>query len=82
MAEEKSQDNVCPYCGKILEHPYWAHVQAEHPEEYKKRKTWIKLYKDYSKMGMDDEKCFMIMAELFNVSADDVKFYLQQNKVL
>ncbi|TXT60952.1 MAG: hypothetical protein BAJALOKI1v1_1210013 [Promethearchaeota archaeon] len=77
-----SEDNRCPYCGKLLEHPYWAHVQAEHPEEYKKNQTWIKLYKDYTSMGMDQQKSLAVIAELFNQSIEDVKFYLEQNDAL
>ncbi len=78
----KDQKNRCPYCNKVLKHPYWAHIQQYHPEEYKKKKTWIKLYQDYSSVGMDDKVIFIIMAELFNVSADEIKFYLEKNKVL
>ena len=34
----------CPYCGKMLKHPYWQHVQKKHPAEYEKNETWIQLY--------------------------------------
>jgi len=38
----------CPYCGKVLKHPFWVHVQEVHPNEYQKNETWIQLYKDYT----------------------------------
>jgi len=82
MSEDNSNKDKCPYCGKTLKHPYWAHIQQQHPEEYKKRQTWIKLYQDYSSMGMNEQKSLIIIAELFNVSVDEVKFYLEKNEAL
>ena len=72
----------CPYCGKLLEHPYWAHVQSEHPEEYAKNETWITLYKDYSEMGMDKSICFMVIAELFNSTSEKVESFLKEKNVV
>lgn len=83
MSEEpKRSPENCPYCGKLLSHPYWAHVQEKHPEEYNKRKTWIKLFNDYTGMGMTRDKSLQIIGELFNSSPEEVKDYLKRNKIL
>ncbi|MBD3343180.1 MAG: hypothetical protein GF353_29045 [Candidatus Lokiarchaeota archaeon] len=79
---ENDEGRECPYCKKILHHPYWQHVQKEHPDEYAKNETWISLYKDYIGMGMDQEMSIMVISELFNQTVDDVKSYLKKNKVL
>jgi hypothetical protein len=81
MGEEEETRN-CPYCGIPLKHPYWQHVQAEHPEEYARNETWIQLYKDYTSMGMDSAMSLMVIAELFNHSIDDVKGYLADQNIL
>ncbi|MFX1274621.1 MAG: hypothetical protein ACFFBP_09695 [Promethearchaeota archaeon] len=72
----------CPYCGVLLKHPYWAHVQSAHPEEYEKNETWITLFKDYSGMGMDKAICFMVIAELFNSSPEKVESFLKAKKII
>ena len=60
MGEEEGRN--CPYCGIPLKHPYWQHVQSEHPEEYARNETWIQLYKDYTSMGMDQAMSLMVIA--------------------
>lgn len=72
----------CPYCGKLLHHPYWQHVQSLHPAEYAKNETWIQLYRDYVSMGMSKDMSLMVISELFNQPADDVKEYLEKNKII
>ena len=72
--EEESR--FCPYCGVELQHPYWAHVQAEHPEKYSQKETWIKLYEDYKKMGMGDEISITVISELFNATTEEVESFL------
>ncbi len=82
MGKKKKKGRECPYCGKMLRHPYWQHVQKKHPKEYEKNETWIQLYKDYVSMGMEKSMCLMVISELFNASQDDVESYLKKNKVL
>jgi len=74
------QPRKCPYCGAVLSHPYWSHIQEAHPAEYAKNETWIKLYKDYRSMGMEKTVCLMVIAELFNSTPENVESYLKQNK--
>ena len=76
------QGRTCPYCGKLLHHPYWQHVQTEHPSEYQRNETWIQLYKDYTSMGMSEEMSVMVISELFNQSTDDIKSFLEKNNAL
>jgi hypothetical protein len=73
---------TCPYCGAKLKHPYWSHVQKNHPDEYAKKQTWIPLFKDYKKMGMENTICYKVIGELFNVEEDEVEFFLKQNNVI
>ncbi len=73
--EEESR--FCPYCGVELQHPYWAHVQAEHPEKYSQKETWIKLFQDYKKMGMGDEISITVISELFNATMEEVESFLR-----
>ena len=80
MGEDEERN--CPYCGIKLHHPYWQHVQSEHPSEYARNETWIQLYKDYTSMGMDQAMSLMVIAELFNHAIDDVKTYLKENNVI
>ncbi len=82
MSDDEERITKCPYCGLELRHPYWAHVQQDHPEEYKKKQTWINLYKDYRSMGMDQSICFTVIGELFNVDPNEVEFFLKKNKEL
>jgi hypothetical protein len=72
----------CPYCGKLLQHPYWQHVQSQHPAEYAKNETWIQLYRDYVSMGMSQDMSLMVISELFNQPIDDVKEYLEKSDVI
>jgi len=78
--EEESR--FCPYCGVELQHPYWAHVQAEHPEKYSQKETWIKLFQDYKKMGMGDEISITVISELFNATMEEIESFLKNAKVL
>ena len=76
------EGRTCPYCGAILYHPYWQHVQSQHPSEYAKNETWIQLYKDYTSMGMSQELSLMVISELFNQPINDVKEYLEKTDSL
>lgn len=80
MANDESRK--CPYCGALLRHPYWQHIQSNHPGEYSKNETWIQLYKDYCSMGMSHDMSVMVIAELFNQSNADVESYLKESKVI
>ncbi|TXT63126.1 MAG: hypothetical protein BAJALOKI3v1_430022 [Promethearchaeota archaeon] len=82
MSENHEKTVECPYCGVLLSKPYWAHVQEKHPEEYEKKQTWISLFKDYKGMGMDDAVSLQVIGELFNVDAEEVRFFLEQNNIL
>lgn len=81
MSDEE-ESRFCPYCGIALEHPYWAHVQAEHPEKYSQKETWIKLYEDYVGLGMDSTTSLMVISELFNATQDEIKSFLKNANVL
>ncbi len=81
-SDPEMSSNICPFCGKKIDKPYWSHVQTEHPAEYEKKQTWIKLYKDYIGMGMDQEMSLQVIAELFNTSTKEVKSFLQKHKGL
>nr|MDO8111378.1 hypothetical protein [Candidatus Sigynarchaeota archaeon] len=75
------QNRACPYCGKIIEiRPYWAHISAEHPQEYEssQENTWLPLYKDYATAGMDIGTILMVMSELFNTAAKEIEAFLIQ----
>jgi hypothetical protein len=78
MSEQESR--FCPYCGVELQHPYWEHVQKEHPDKYTAKETWIKLYKDYRKLGMDEDISLTVISELFNATKDEIKSFLKSNK--
>jgi uncharacterized C2H2 Zn-finger protein len=82
MSEDGENIRKCPYCGKKLKHPYWAHVQEEHPQEYQKKETWVKLYKDYKSMGMQDAMCLKVISELFNVGEKEVKSFLKSKDII
>jgi len=72
----------CPYCGEVLQRPYWKHIQSEHADEYAAKSTWVQLYKDYAGMGMDKTICLMVIGELFNAEPDEIESYLKENKIL
>lgn len=73
----------CPYCGKLLKRPYWAHVALEHPEEYNNSKdTWKQLFSDYRDAGMDDDISIKVVSELFNADPIDVRKLLVREGVL
>ncbi|MFX1572870.1 MAG: hypothetical protein ACFFB0_08980 [Promethearchaeota archaeon] len=78
--EEESR--FCPYCGVELQHPYWQHVQTEHPDKYSQKETWIKLFQDYKKMGMGDEISITVISELFNATMEEVESFLRNEKVI
>lgn len=80
MSEEESR--FCPYCGVELEHPYWAHIQAKHPDKYTQKETWIKLWQDYTGLGMDEQTSLMVISELFNATQEEIKSFLKNAKVL
>jgi len=82
MSENNEKITTCPYCGAKLKHPYWAHVQEKHPEEYQKKQTWLKLFEDYRSMGMDVDISLQVIGELFNVEPEEVRFFLEQNNIL
>ncbi len=79
MSEEESR--FCPYCGVALEHPYWAHIQATHPEKYTQKETWIKLWQDYRGLGMDTSTSLMVISELFNATQEEIESFLKNAKV-
>jgi len=79
---KNGEGRTCPYCGAVLYHPYWQHVQTNHSNEYQRNETWIQLYKDYTSMGMSQEMSLMVISELFNQTIDDIKAYLEKNNVL
>jgi hypothetical protein len=81
MSKEE-ESRFCPYCGIKLEHPYWAHVQAEHGEKYAQKETWVKLYEDYRKLGMDEAISLKVIGELFNATEDEIKSFLKSKNVL
>ena len=82
--EKKMEPRTCPYCGKkLVERPYWRHIEKEHPEEYASdRKTWIQLYKDYTSMGMDMEKSLQVISEIFNKDTEEIKAFLKKHDEL
>jgi hypothetical protein len=79
MSEEETR--FCPYCGIKLEHPYWVHVQEKHPNKYAAKETWIKLYEDYTKLGMDQTISLTVISELFNATIEEVKSFLKNANV-
>ncbi|MFW9828944.1 MAG: hypothetical protein ACFFEY_15245 [Candidatus Thorarchaeota archaeon] len=80
MSEEESR--FCPYCGVELEYPYWQHIQKEHPDKYTQKETWIKLYKDYIGLGMDQETSLKVISELFNATEEEIESFLKNAKAL
>ncbi|MFW9867311.1 MAG: hypothetical protein ACFFEN_14540 [Candidatus Thorarchaeota archaeon] len=82
MTNDETESRFCPYCGKELEHPYWAHVQAEHPDKYSQKETWIKLYQDYIGLGMDETTSLVVISELFNATQEEIKSFLRNANVI
>ncbi|MCK4381063.1 MAG: hypothetical protein KAW51_07975 [Candidatus Lokiarchaeota archaeon] len=83
MNKNKNQESrFCPYCGVELQHPYWQHIQKKHPEKYTQKETWIKLYQDYTGLGMDEATSLMVISELFNATQEEIKSFLKNAKVL
>ncbi len=78
----ENETRFCPYCGIKLERPYWAHIQKEHPEKYTQKETWVKLYEDYTKLGMDEDISLTVISELFNATTEEIKSFLKSRKVL
>jgi len=42
----------------------------------------VKLFKDYKGLGMPEEKCVMIISELFNATEMEITSFLKSKKVL
>ncbi|MFO8020775.1 MAG: hypothetical protein R6U96_19285 [Promethearchaeia archaeon] len=82
MPGEQQNRRKCPYCGNPLEHPYWAHIQAEHPEEYQKKETWVQLYNDYKSMGMQKAMSLKVISELFNTKPAEIESFLKNKDIL
>ncbi|TXT54679.1 MAG: hypothetical protein BAJALOKI2v1_750013 [Promethearchaeota archaeon] len=82
MAENNKNPRKCPYCGEVLEHPYWTHIQQEHPGEYASKKTWIKLFKDYRGIGMEVEQSINVISELFNADKNEIEWFLKESGTL
>lgn len=79
MSEEE-ESRFCPYCGVSLTKPYWVHIQKEHPEKYAQKETWIKLYQDYRKIGMDQDVSIKVISELFNSTVEEISSFLKNSK--
>jgi len=65
-----------------LKKPYWVHIQKDHPEKYAQKETWIKLYQDYRKIGMEKDKCINVISELFNSTVEEIKSFLKNSKAI
>ncbi|GAB4329472.1 MAG: hypothetical protein Kow0069_36980 [Promethearchaeota archaeon] len=76
---EQPEERKCPYCGVVLSHPYWKHLSSEHPEEFASdRQNWVNLFHDYTAVaGMPKEISVKVIAELYNVSEQDVEEFLK-----
>ena len=73
----------CPYCGMELDKPYWRHIQTIHPKEFEgSMATWKQLFLDYTGMGMSSNISILAICELFNKSEEEVRDYLEHEKVL
>jgi hypothetical protein len=79
---DDEEARFCPYCGISLEHPYWQHIQSAHPEKYSQKETWIKLYEDYTGLGMDETTSLLVISELFNATQEEIKSFLTNAKVM
>jgi hypothetical protein len=76
------ESRYCPYCGVKLKHPYWQHVQKEHPDKYAQKETWIKLFQDYTSVGMDIETSLKVISELFNATEDEIESFLRNENLI
>jgi len=66
----------------VEKHPYWQHIQTKHPDKYSQKETWVKLYEDYTGLGMDETTSLMVISELFNATTDEVKSFLKNANVI
>ncbi len=60
----------------------WSHIQASHADKYTQKETWVKLYQDYRKLGMDEEISLTVISELFNATTEEIKSFLKDKKAL
>ena len=74
----------CPYCDTmLLQRPYWRHIEQQHPKEYNSDKeTWIRLYNDYTGMGMNEFTTLTVIAEIFNKDPEIVKAFLEEHGII
>ena len=79
---DKEESRFCPYCGIKLKHPYWEHIQSKHADKYAQKETWIKLYQDYRKLGMDEIISLTVISELFNSTIEEIKSFLKSKNAL
>jgi len=79
---DDNESRFCPYCGVALKHPYWQHIQTKHPEKYTQKETWVKLYEDYTGLGMDETTSLMVISELFNATTEEVKSFLENANII
>lgn len=79
---DEDESRFCPYCGTPLKHPYWQHIQTEHPDKYSQKATWIQLYEDYTGLGMDETTSLMVISELFNATKEEVKSFLKNADII
>lgn len=81
-AKNSSDVRFCPYCGIKLKHPYWSHISLKHADKYAQKETWVKLYQDYRKLGMDENISLTVISELFNSTIDEIKSFLKNKNAL
>ena len=79
---DEDESRFCPYCGVPLNHPYWQHIQTEHPDKYSQKETWVQLYQDYASLGMDSHTSLLVISELFNATTDEIKSFLVNAKII
>jgi len=66
----------------VEKHPYWQHIQTEHPDKYSQKETWVQLYKDYSSLGMDTSTSILVISELFNATTDEIESFLKNANLM
>lgn len=78
MAEHERK---CPYCGHITKNnTYWRHLESQHSNEYNSdQNSWLKLFEDYTSMGMDKESSISVICQLFNQETTTIKEYLSKS---